>query len=77
MKPRLARYFSQLKHLPFEMLKVVAKSRVALVGAVVAGLLLPVLLFSMFLDMHGLVDNPYFGFLIYMVMGPLFVAGLL
>ena len=77
MNPRLARYFSQLKHLPFAMLKGIAKSRVALVGMVVSGLLLPVLLVSMFLDMRGLVENPYFGFLIYMVMGPLFVAGLL
>jgi hypothetical protein len=49
---------------------------VAVAGAVVAGLILPVLLFSVFLDMRGVVNNPYFGFLIYMVMGPLFVAGL-
>jgi hypothetical protein len=58
------------------LVKAVARSRVALNGALVAGLVLPVLLISVFLDMRGVVDNPYFGFLIYMVMGPLFVAGL-
>ena len=60
-----------------DFLKILARSRVSLAGAVVSGLLFPVLLISLFLDMQGVVHNPYFGFLIYMVMGPLFVAGLI
>ena len=45
-------------------------------GSVVSTLIFPVLIVSIFLDMLGFVNNPYFGFLIYMVMGPLFLAGL-
>jgi hypothetical protein len=66
------RSFTLLKLL----VRAVARSRVALIGAQVSGMVLPVLLICLFLDMHGVVKNPYFGFLIYMVMGPLFVAGL-
>jgi hypothetical protein len=40
-------------------------------------ILFPILLVSILLDMQGIVENPYFGFLIYMIMGPLFVIGLL
>jgi hypothetical protein len=69
-------YFRLFKDFILDLLKVLVKSRVAVAGAVVAGLVLPVLLFSVFLDLRGVVKNPYFGFLIYMVMGPLFVAGL-
>ena len=59
-----------------DFLKILARSRVSLAGAVVSTLIFPVLAISLFLDVQGVVHNPYFGFLIYMVMGPLFVAGL-
>ncbi len=68
----LNRSFGLLKLL----IREVARSRVALIGALISSLVLPVLLVSIFLDMHGVVKNPYFGFLIYMVMGPVLVAGL-
>ncbi|NTV13846.1 MAG: hypothetical protein HGA96_07970 [Desulfobulbaceae bacterium] len=58
------------------LLKGLVRSRVAVAGALVSVLIMPVLFISILLDMHGVVNNPYFGFLIYMVMGPLFVAGL-
>jgi len=58
-----------------DLFKYVARSRVSVAGTVISGLIFPVLLVSIFLDMQGIVNNPYFGFLIYMVMGPLFVAG--
>lgn len=46
-------------------------------GGVIVTILFPILLVSVLLDMQGFVENPYFGFLIYMIMGPLFVLGLL
>ena len=46
-------------------------------GGVIVTILFPILFVSILLDMQGFVENPYFGFLIYMVMGPLFVLGLL
>lgn len=54
-----------------------SRSRSALLGGVIVSILSPVLLISILLDMQGVVENPYFGFLIYLVMGPLFVIGLL
>jgi len=54
-----------------------SRSRCSLLGGVIVGILFPVLLVSILLDMQGVVQNPYFGFLIYLVMGPLFVIGLL
>jgi hypothetical protein len=53
------------------------RSRCSLLGGVIAGILFPVLAVSILLDMQGVVQNPYFGFLIYLVMGPLFVLSLL
>lgn len=53
------------------------KSRCSLLGGVIVTILFPILSVSVLLDMQGVVDNPYFGFLIYMIMGPLFVIGLL
>ena len=72
----LARVSRFLAELFTTLFKGLLRSRVAVAGAVVSSLVLPVLFISILLDMHGDVNNPYFGFVIYMVMGPLFVAGL-
>ena len=55
----------------------IARSRVSLVGAIMATVIFPVLLVSAVLDMQGVVANPYFGFIIYMVLGPTFLLALL
>jgi len=55
----------------------ISRSRISVVGGVLSFGLLPVLLVSIFLDLQGITQNPYFGFLIYLVMGPLFTFGLL
>ncbi len=55
----------------------VSRSKCSLVGGIIVIILFPILLISILLDMQGVVENPYFGFLIYMVMGPVFVVGLL
>lgn len=54
----------------------IARSKVSLVGATMVTVIFPVLLISALLDMQGVVKNPYFGFIIYMVLGPTFLLGL-
>lgn len=55
----------------------VARSKLSVVGAIIACILFPVLLISIALDMQGVISNPYYGFLIYMVMGPVFFVSLI
>ncbi len=55
----------------------VARSRVSMVGAIISAVIAPVLFASVILDFQGVVKNPYFGFLIYLVMGPLLAFGLI
>lgn len=57
-------------------LKGITRSRVSLIGAMLTTLVFPLLLGSIIIDMLGWIDNPYFGALIYMVMGPAFILGL-
>jgi len=57
--------------------KGIARSRVSLVGAMITTIIFPLLVGSIILDMFGYITNPYFGFAIYMVMGPLFILGLI
>lgn len=54
----------------------ICRSKVSLIGATMTTVIFPVLLVSAILDLQGVVENPYFGFVIYMVLGPLFVVGL-
>ncbi|NDY42224.1 cytochrome C [Dissulfurirhabdus thermomarina] len=54
----------------------IAQSRLSLVGAIVTTVVAPVLLVSVILDIQGFITNPYFGFVIYLILGPLFIAGL-
>ncbi|MDW7774106.1 MAG: NapC/NirT family cytochrome c [Desulfobulbaceae bacterium] len=55
----------------------ISRSRYSLIGGVMVIILLPVLFVSILLDMQGVVENPYFGFLIYLVMGPMFIIGVM
>lgn len=57
--------------------KGVAQSRLAVTGAVISGVTLPVLLVFTLLDVSGVVRNPYFGFVNYVVLAPLVLLGLL
>jgi hypothetical protein len=56
--------------------KGIARSRVSLIGAMITTVVFPFLLGSIIIDMLGMIENPYFGFAIYMIMGPTFIAGL-
>ncbi|MDH5298603.1 MAG: hypothetical protein OEV91_06250, partial [Desulfobulbaceae bacterium] len=56
--------------------KGILRSRLAVVGAVMAAVIMPVLLVFTILDMQGIVRNPYFSFINYMVLGPLCLIGL-
>lgn len=57
-------------------IKGIARSKVSLIGASMTTVIFPVLVVCTILDMQGIIKNPYFGFIIYMVMGPLFITGL-
>lgn len=57
-------------------LKGITRSRVSLTGAMLCTVLFPLLLGFIVIDMMNWIDNPYFGAIIYMVMGPLFALGL-
>lgn len=57
--------------------KGIARSKVSLLGAMITTVIFPLLVGSIILDMLGYITNPYFGFAIYMVMGPLFILGLI
>ena len=54
-----------------------SRSRCSLIGGIIISVLFPVLFVAVLLDMQGVVQNPYFGFLLYLVMGPIFVIGVL
>lgn len=56
-------------------ISLVAKSKMSMFGAIIVSILLPVLLISAGFDALGLIENPYFGFLLYVVMVPLLVLG--
>lgn len=52
------------------------KSKVSLVGAFITTVIFPVLLGAIILDQLGYVTNAYYGFFIYMILGPAFIFGL-
>ncbi len=58
------------------LINVISRNKASLLGGIIVIVLFPVLFVSILFDMQGVVQNPYFGFLIYLVMGPLFVLGL-
>jgi hypothetical protein len=55
----------------------ISRSKLSVLGGIIISVLAPVLLVCILLDIRGTVDNPYFGFLIYLILGPLFVLGLI
>ena len=57
-------------------IKGIARSKISVLGASMTTVIFFVLVISVVLDLQGLVDNPYFGFITYMVLGPMFIAGL-
>ncbi|MDQ7007064.1 MAG: NapC/NirT family cytochrome c [Acidobacteriota bacterium] len=58
-------------------IRLLSKSRVSQGGAILVTVLFPALLLGCLLDLSGVLGNPYFGFMVYLVMGPLFILGLL
>ncbi len=57
-------------------IKGIARSKISVIGASMTTVIFFVLVISVVLDLQGLVDNPYFGFITYMVLGPMFIVGL-
>lgn len=58
-------------------IKGVTRSKISLIGASMTTVIFPILLVSVILDMQGIVHNATFGFVIYLILGPLFIAGLI
>jgi len=56
--------------------KGIARSRVSLVGAMITTVTFPFLLGLVIIDSWMHIDNPYMGAIIYMTLGPAFIAGL-
>jgi nitrate/TMAO reductase-like tetraheme cytochrome c subunit len=54
----------------------IQKSRVSLIGAFITTVTFPVLVGAIILDLLGYVTNAYYGFFIYMILGPTFIFGL-
>ena len=55
----------------------ISRSKVSLFGAILTTITFPILLISVILDIQGLIHNPYFGFILYLILGPLFIFGLI
>lgn len=66
----------QLKDIIKAFIKGISNSKISLLGAIMTTVIFPILLISTILDLQGIVHNPYFGFITYMVLGPGFIAGL-
>ncbi len=58
-------------------IKGVTHSTCSLIGAWMTTITFPILLVSVILDMQGIIHNPVFGFVVYLIIGPLFITGLL
>jgi putative Mn2+ efflux pump MntP len=56
--------------------KGIQKSKVSLLGAFITTVVFPVLVGAIILDLLGYVTNAYYGFFIYMILGPTFIFGL-
>jgi len=56
--------------------KGIARSRVSLIGAMITTVTFPFLFALIIIDSWFHIDNPYFGAVVYMVLGPAFIAGL-
>lgn len=55
----------------------ISRSKLSVIGTIIVSILFPVLIISYLFEAHGIIENPYFGFLLYLVMAPVFVIGLI
>ncbi|PLX50150.1 MAG: hypothetical protein C0613_04995 [Desulfobulbaceae bacterium] len=58
------------------LLGIIFRRPAALVGAIMFALLFPILLLSVFIDLQGGIENPYFSLFIYLILGPLSILAL-
>ncbi|PLY05450.1 MAG: cytochrome C [Desulfuromonas sp.] len=56
--------------------KGITRSRISLIGAMMTTLCFPFLLGLVVIDSWRHIDNPYFGAVVYMLLGPIFIVGL-
>ncbi len=55
----------------------ISRSKISVVGAIIVTILLPILSVAILFDLFGIIENPYFGFLLYLVMVPILVVGII
>jgi len=65
-----------LKSIIDSFFKGIARSPVSLIGAMLTTVSFPFLLGMVLIDIWGHVENPYFGAVVYMILGPAFMFGL-
>lgn len=58
------------------LLRVIFRRPSAVVGATLFALLFPILLVSVFIDLQGGIENPYFSLIIYLILGPISIGSL-
>ena len=59
-----------LKSIIDSFFKGIARSRVSLIGAMITTVTFPFLLGLVVIDIWGHIENPYFGAIVYMLLGP-------
>jgi hypothetical protein len=57
-------------------IKGITMSKVSIIGAAMTTISFPIILIAVIIDLQGMIDNPYFGFVIYMILGPTYIIGL-
>jgi nitrate/TMAO reductase-like tetraheme cytochrome c subunit len=55
----------------------IVRSKLSLVGATMVTVVFPFMAVAILLELQGVFHSPYFGFVLYMVMGPIFILGLI
>ena len=67
----------RIKEILTTTLRSLPHSRVAILGVIISVILFPVLVIALILDWQGGISNPYFSFLFYLILGPLFMLGII
>jgi hypothetical protein len=67
---------AQIEDIIKAFIKAIERNKISLTGAIMTTVSFPLIVLGTLIDLQGLVHNPYFGFMVYMVLGPMFIFGL-
>lgn len=68
---------AQIEDIIKAFIKAIERNKISLTGAIMTTVSFPLIIIGTIIDLQGLVQNPYFGFMVYMILGPMFIFGLL